>query len=263
MTEKEFRSCVDQIRRNCPIASLMLAGKARGDNGSGFQLKAERDMPWEEHKNRFPKLFGRPWRGKDDFVWLGLNAKVRVPRPGGGGEGGGHPALAGMNAPFCAGELLYEERPWINFKSGHYHPRLQHAVHFVCHMVEQSLVDYAGDADTLVQKIGAMRLRIYRGDEEESAYVTNFDDIVEQMGFTVTRAASPPVVVDPSTFNLGAAVEYKKERLQECKCCYCKELLGNDSLVCGTCEQKMHPGCRSETWEQLMRSMVCKNCFNA
>lgn len=282
MTIEEFLRYVAQLRARYPGGPLTLTGPAH-DNATRDQFAFAEKKGWRKKKNTFHKLFeGTEEDGQHDFVWLG-NGDVRIPGYFGTG---GHPALAGMDLPYCAGELHYEDPPWVNFKSGHYHPRAGNAVHFVCDMIERSLQD-GGNA--LVLQLSAMRLRIYGGTEEESAYITCLDDLAEKIALVVTRApatmataaaaaaaapGSPPR--SPRTphaaslrssreaedrgFNRAVAVgEKMQDRLQRA-CAVCQKPLGERVSKCELCENMVCLTCLDE-FLRTCGDRICKTCM--
>jgi hypothetical protein len=277
VTVEEFLRYVAQLRARYPGGPLTLTGPAH-DNATRDQLDFALKEPWRKKKNTFDRLFGGGEDGQHDFVWLG-NGVVRIPAFFGTG---GHPALAGMDLPYCAGELHYDDPPWVNFKSGHYHPKVGHAVHFVCDMIERSLPD-GGDA--LVRKLSAMRLRIYLTDEEESAYPTCLDDLAEKMGLVVTRpapatataAAAPgspprsPRAPHPASlrssreaedrgFTRAVAVGVRMEDRLQRTCHVCGKAIGERTVKCMFCEQMVCATCVDE-FMATMRDMICKSCM--
>lgn len=284
MTVEEFLRYVAQLRARYPGGPLTLTGPAH-DNATRDQLEFARRKPWKKKKNTFDALFEGQTDGQHDFVWLG-NGVVRIP---GFFGTGGHPALAGMDLPYCAGELHYEDPPWVNFKSGHYHPRAGNAVHFVCDMIERSLPD-GGNA--LVLRLSAMRLRIYDGTEEESAYITCLDDLAERIALVVTRAPATMATAVPSAaaaaaapgspprspraphpaslrssreaqdrgFNRSVAVgEKMQDRLQRA-CAVCQKPLGERIAKCEFCENMVCLACLDE-FMKTVGNRICKTCM--
>lgn len=90
-------------------------------------------------------LWQSPHNVDKDFVWIGRNF-IRV------GGSKGHPGLAGMDPPYCAGRV---ESYGFFFHSGHYHPQLEHGLSFFAHFITCCAEGTTGVArDQLVDQLG-------------------------------------------------------------------------------------------------------------
>lgn len=120
-----------------------------------------------------------------DFVWLG-NGRIRGHF---GISSGGHPALAGWQTIYCAGEV---HNGYVFFKSGHFHPGQANAIGFMIDMVDTSCQGLAGLArDRMVAAITGFTLQLYR--TETATYRTTLDQIAAPAPAPVHVPASPTV----------------------------------------------------------------------
>lgn len=93
-----------------------------------------------------------------DFVYFHGSETIRVAALGHGG--GGHPCLAGMNDPSCAGRIL--ENGFF-FHSGHFQPTLEQGLAFFCQFVRNSCQNLIGAArDQMVDLLAGLTLDYYR-----------------------------------------------------------------------------------------------------
>lgn len=147
----------------CPC--LMMSGVV-GDNATSYLLNQKgRAVP-----NTYASLFGATY--ESDFVWNGRTVRIFNKF-----ESGGHPALAGLETVYCAGEI-HTDGEFFFFNSGHFHPKRENAIYFVCDFIEQSCKGLSGmPRDAMVDKLAKMRLKLYRDRSEVETYVTSFAEI--------------------------------------------------------------------------------------
>ncbi len=139
--------------------SLFMSG-AMGDNGTRYLLN-QKGAEFPNDENLF--LAGIC---NSDFVWNG--SRVRAHK---GISTGGHPALAGFDTIYCAGRV---KGNYFFFHSGHYHPKLPHALHFFSDFVTNTCSGMAGLArDQKVDQLCNIRLKLYRDDSETETYSTS------------------------------------------------------------------------------------------
>lgn len=95
----------------------------------------------------------------NDFVYFYGAETIRVAALGHGG--GGHPCLAGMQDPSCAGRIL--ENGFF-FHSGHFQPTLEQGLAFFCQFVRNSCQNLQGAArDRMVDQLARLTLDYYKG----------------------------------------------------------------------------------------------------
>ncbi len=143
--------------------SLFMSGVA-GDNGTRYLLK-QKGAEFPNDEGLF--LAGI---GNSDFVWNGNRVRAHK-----GISTGGHPALAGFDTIYCAGRV---KQNYFFFHSGHYHPKLTHALHFFSDFVTNTCSGMGGMArDQKVDQLCNMRLKLYRNDSETETYSTTFAEV--------------------------------------------------------------------------------------
>lgn len=95
----------------------------------------------------------------NDFVYFHGSETIRVAALGHGG--GGHPCLAGMNDPSCAGRILDDG---FFFHSGHFQPSLGDGLAFFCQFIRNSCQTLHGAArDNMVNMLAGLKLEYYEG----------------------------------------------------------------------------------------------------
>ncbi|WP_044874327.1 FYVE zinc finger domain-containing protein [Pseudomonas sp. LFM046] len=164
MNWDEYQSAKLKLIGGSSRPILMMSG-VMFDNGTRY-LEKRKGITRQNTENG---LLNDQFDGRD-FVWNGRTVQVM-----GDYESGGHPALAGFDTVHCAGRIMGS---YFFFHSGHYHPKQEHAVHFLCDFIDNTCRALAGlPRDAKVDELSKIRLRLYRDNSETDTYWTTFAQI--------------------------------------------------------------------------------------
>lgn len=188
----EFQEAKTRLIGGSSPPLLMMSGMMH-DNGTRYLL----EQKGVSCDNTETDLFSGHFEDRD-FVWNG--SKVRVM---GNFQSGGHPALAGLGAVYCAGRVMDS---YFFFHSGHYHPKQENALYFLCNFIEQSCEGLSGiTRDTKVAQLCAVNHRFYRDKSETETYWASFAQIAEGSSPQKSKVASSSLVIPRSTpIRIGA-----------------------------------------------------------
>lgn len=177
MNWEEFLVAKEKLIGGGSCPSLMMSG-VMFDNGTRY-LETQKGKYVD---NTDTELFDGFY--DSDFVWNGR--KVRIFD---GLQSGGHPALAGFDSIYCAGEI-HNDGNYFFFKSGHFHPKRENAIYFICDFIEKSCVGLHGMVrDAKVDELSKIRLKLYHDHSETSTYFTTFADIAGQGSLNLSSSS--------------------------------------------------------------------------